>query len=90
MNEIETINRAVDDFADAIKARMAEKHDTGYRGWDGAYPESELLDELAGDVEDVAYNVPLKHFVTSCRGIMLSRLVDVGARAMMLWYRSLS
>ena len=78
MNEIEKINRAIDEFAGAIKARMVEKYHEGYRGWDSkCSPSTERLAiELNRDsCELIKLNDPIK------------AAVDIGARAMMLWRR---
>ena len=74
--EIKKINTAVDSFATAIKARMLEKYQQGYHGWDGQCSEASLVLELYRD---------------SCELLLRNNLIkfaiDIGARAMMLWYR---
>ena len=85
--EIEKIDAAIDAFASAIKERMHEKHEAGYTGWDGEYPIAKLLDELIDDAMDIKANIPIKNFKATCTIVLLKRATDIGARAMMLWYR---
>jgi hypothetical protein len=79
MNDKQKREAAVDAFAAAIKARLAEKcHQTG---WDGAYPHANLCAEIAADLE----RVRSPHIRDLSNGSRL--LVDIGARAMMLHFR---
>jgi len=87
MNEIDKINQAVDTFASKIKTRMTNKYNEGYRGWDGEYPESALIKELIADAEDIKLNTPIKEFPITCTHVLNRRLIDIGARSMMIWYR---
>ncbi len=84
---IEKIDAAIDAFASAIKYRMHEKHEAGYTGWDGEYPITELINELIDDAMDIKENIPIKKLKATCTNISLNRATDIGARAMMLWYR---
>ena len=87
MTEVEKINQVVDEFAKDMKVRLLEKHNKGYRGWDGEYPEEFLTKELVADAKDVQRNIPLNKFNATLVNILNKRLVDVGARAMMVWFR---
>ncbi|MBN1104731.1 MAG: hypothetical protein JXL84_15035 [Deltaproteobacteria bacterium] len=87
MDEIDRINSAIDCFAAAIKSRMADKYHQGYRGWDGEYSATALIEEIIGDAKNVEENIPIERFKTTCTNILRRRMVDIGARAMMLWYR---
>jgi hypothetical protein len=67
---------AVDAFAAAIKARLDEQAAKGYTGWDGGYPSNVLRAEI---VNDAAHGY--RHKTDE-------KTVDIGARAMMLHFRS--
>lgn len=67
---------AVDAFAAAIKARLDEKAAKGYTGWDGYYPSNVLRAEI---VNDAAH---------CYRHESSDKMVDIGARAMMLHFRA--
>ena len=84
MTEIERLNAAVDEFAAAIKTRLDEQAAKGYQGWDGAYPARDLASELAGDA------LAVRAHWEECRDVpaMPRLLIDIGARAMMLHFRS--
>ena len=74
---------AVDGFAAAVKARLDAKAAEGYTGWDGAWPEELLLGRMTGMVDDLN--------ALDCGPARQRRIaVDVGALAMMLWFRSAS
>ena len=76
MEKIEKINETIDEFAAEIKSRMKDQYDKGYRGWDGGYSEHRLARELNVDsCELIKLKEPIKN------------AIDIGARAMMLWYR---
>ena len=77
---------ALDVFAEGIKRRLDEQAAKGYSGWDGAYPDEKLARELKEDAEAVAFNTPLE--VYTAHFILRRKLLDIGARAMMLYYRS--
>jgi hypothetical protein len=87
MDELDRINSAIDCFAAAIKSRMADKYYQGHRGWDGEYPVVNLIEEVFADIKDIRRNMPIINFTDSCISVLRRRLVDIGARAMMLWYR---
>lgn len=72
MEEIEAINRAIDQFAEAMKVKMKEKYYEGYEGWD----------DIAG-VEGIITQKLLDHVM---RG--KGQEVDVANFAMMLWHAS--
>jgi hypothetical protein len=74
--EINRLHAAVDDFASAMKTRLTQKAEAGFTGWDGAYPEGFLWDEIA---EAGAYARTSSDFPKLA--------VDVANRAMMLWWR---
>ena len=73
LDDINMISDAVDAFAKRMKARMTEKYDAGYRGWDTSHPEGSLIFEIQVDAADLK-GVEGKH-------------VDIANRAMMLDYR---
>ena len=76
MEGIERINKAIDEFAGVMKSRMADKHREGYRGWDGKYHIPYLCDKIARDAHKIQFSVAHD-----------KAAIDIGARAMMLWYR---
>lgn len=45
-DEIDRLNRAVDDFAAEMKARLREQALKGYRGWDDPENYQRILDRL--------------------------------------------
>ncbi len=76
LNEIIKIENAVNSFAAEIKRRMLEKLRQGYLGWDSKYSTDRLMIELNKDT------------VLVLKGEDISKnLVDIGARAMILWLR---
>ena len=87
MDELNRINQAVDAFCADLKDRLKEKHNAGYRGWDGEYSEISLVSEMVKDAQDVALNLPVKKYTTTCTHVLHKRLIDIGAWAMMLWFR---
>ena len=73
---------AVKIYAAAIKKRLDEKAAKGYSGWDGKDPSDvELLRSLTTDAQTL-WVTPLE--ATRNRRKLL---VDIGARAMFLYYR---
>lgn len=72
MDDIEKINRAIDQFAEAMKEKMEEKYYEGYTGWD----------DITG-VEGVIVQ-KLKDHTRRGNG----QWVDVANFAMMLWNAS--
>jgi len=64
----------VDEFAAAIKARLDEQAAKDYTGWDGDCPANTIRSELLANALQVyKYGT--------------DKIVDIGARAMMLYYR---
>ena len=78
MNDKQKRDAAVDAFALAIKARLDEQAAKGYTGWDGLNPSSNVL--RAEIVNDAAHDY---------RRETDEKVVDIGARAMMLHHRAL-
>jgi hypothetical protein len=79
MTEKQKRDKAVDEFAAEMKARLDWAADEKrYTGWDGAYSEDHLRTEMLADAEDITLfnnNTPKKFF-------------DVANRCMFLWYRN--
>ena len=75
LTEKDHISEAVDAFAERMKARMMEKYDAGYRGWDRNVPVSSLIFEVQVDAADLN-GLDGKH-------------IDIANRVMMLDYRKL-
>jgi len=82
MEEFDKIDKAVDEFAAVIKYRMKQKYVEGYRGWDEQYPIEYICKELRDDACDLVKMHASYGYPTVCKDI------DVGARAMMVWYRA--
>lgn len=75
-NDLKHLENALKDFSAAVMYRIGEKYEEGYRGWDGDYDYHKLAIELNKDsIELIKENDPIK------------ASIDIGARAMMLWYR---
>lgn len=86
--EIEKLNAAVDAFASAMKARLLEKVEAGYTGWDGGEPLSHIANNMAydaGNIEEVLFGGPGTAYLVE--GIIEPLTVDVANRAMFLWHR---
>jgi len=79
MTDKEKRDKAVDEYAEAIKARLDEQASKGYTGWDGEYPRESLCMEILEDARNL-----LVHDGKSRKDAL-----DIGARGMMLWMRSL-
>ncbi len=80
MDELERINQAVDEFAVAIKARLKEKYEQLYSGWEKDYPIENIKSEMSNDIT----------FLFKPRtGISKIRAVDIAARAMMIYKRAI-
>lgn len=75
LTEQDRIGVAVDAFAERMKARMMDKYDAGYRGWDRNVPVSNLIFEVQVDAADLN-GLDGKH-------------IDIVNRVMMLDYRKL-
>ena len=83
MTDKQKRDAAVDAFAIAIKARLDEQAAKGYAGWDGDYATDTLADELHHDAGMVLAAIGM--------GVQWRRdrwIVDIGARAMMLHFRT--
>lgn len=81
-DEIKMIEQAVNWFATRMTARMVEKLDAGFSGWDSEYPAGRLYSEITHDAVGMALNAD--------RGIDnedSKRAVDIANRAMMLFVR---
>jgi len=79
MSEKEKLCQAVDEFAEAMKARLLQKQKQGFHGWyTDVYDQSirSRLFEKAGQIMIRGKNIGAKH------------LVDVANFAMMLWRRT--
>jgi len=70
---------AVDAFAAEIKKRLDDRESRGYTGWTGEYPSRSLCKEIELDVMELSA-VPEQAI----------KAVDIGARAMMLYYRTVN
>jgi hypothetical protein len=73
MSEIKDLNAAVDEFTEAIKARLLSKYKQGWRGWDGP-PECFSADTRL--LKNAAVGIVKKDGKS---------LIDVAALAMMIW-----
>ena len=78
MTEIEKLNQAVDEFAAAMKARLAEKEKEGYTGWDGEHSESDLCDQIMTDADDILSGTADEDTTVA---------VDIANPAMMIFWR---
>lgn len=75
-NDLKDLKNTLTDFFLAVSQRLGEKYEEGYRGWNGDYDYHKLAIELNKDsIELIKENDPVK------------AAIDIGARAMMLWYR---
>jgi len=68
----------VDEFAAAMKARLAEKEKEGYTGWDGEHSESDLCDQIMTDADDILSGTADEDTTVA---------VDIANRAMMIFWR---
>jgi len=75
-DERERLTHAVDEFAAEMKARLLEKHEEGYRGWNEAYPSDAIAVEINRDSVALIKNHKNR-----------KAAVDIANRAMMLWIR---
>ena len=76
------LNKAVDDFAIAMKARLAEKEKQGYRGWDKTtqnQPDIGLAIAAKTKLQDMFNPLPSKSIDIHA--------TDIANYMMMLWYR---
>ena len=84
MTDKQKRDAAVDAFATAIKARLDEKAAEGYTGWDGDYAANALAAELQDDADFMV--------LVTANGIKRKQrcalAVDIGARSMMLHFRT--
>ncbi len=76
MTDKERRDKAVDAFAEAMKARLDEKAARGYKGWDGAYNARYLLEEVKADAASMTVEKDDRH------------AVDIANLCMMLWFRA--
>ena len=79
VREIDKIERAIDAFALEIKRRMFEKYQEGLRGWD-------KMSEL--DRHRMAKMMKRDAVFAALGRSNKKSLVDIGARAMILWHRN--
>lgn len=77
--EMKRLHEAVDWFASAMKTRLTQKLEAGYKGWDKDRPTSF---RLAADIEDDADWILRDH-----GGHWEKESVDIANRAMMIWWR---
>ena len=75
--EIRELMSAVEHFAQAMKVKLLVCARKGKRGWDGEHPQTDLCEQIMIDAENMANEI----------GNQANLSVDVGNRAMMLWYR---
>ena len=84
MTDKQKRDAAVDAFATAIKARLDKKAAEGYTGWDCDYAANALAAELQDDADILV--------LMTGQGVKRKQrcaiAVDIGARAMMLHFRS--
>lgn len=66
---------------------IQEEYEDGKRGWDKQYSELRLIQELVKDAIDIENNTPLGEFKITLENVLSKRLIDVAARAMIIWYR---
>lgn len=72
------LNRAVDDFCEAMKTRLAKKERDGFRGWDNEL--SVTTKELARRASDKCYDVE--------NGIDVNKnSIDIANLMMMVYFR---
>lgn len=77
MTDKEKRDKAVDEFAAAMKERLDWAHDAkGHRGWDGSYDGDALRDEILDDAAELYSPVDFS-----------LRCVDIAARSMFLRWR---
>jgi len=81
-NEIERLDKAVDEFAGEMKKRLHQKAHEGYRGWDGAYSSHALIREV-----DAAATVLLTGSFAETYSPPKKTCVDTANRLMFLFHR---
>ena len=74
-NEIEALDRALDEFVNECRARLHEMARRGWRGWDDEKHANNIAKEL--EVYAIAANLWLDRL----------HLTDIANRAMMLWWQ---
>ncbi len=82
--EFKRLDRAVDAFAAAMKARLLQKVLEGYEGWDDPenFPPGNLRRAMYLDARHVEYLNGSDAFEVTAQ-----LKVDIANRAMMLWHR---
>ena len=76
MSDKQKRDKAVDDFAEAMKVRLDEKANEGYTGWDGGFPTKKLRESIDRDSWKMV------------RDGNDDKAVDIANRCMMLWFRA--
>jgi hypothetical protein len=74
------LEKAVNDYARSMKIRLHEKEEQGYEGWDNpnTIDSLSLISSIRSDLNEMQHAHDDK-FLKLC--------IDIGNRAMMLWYR---
>lgn len=83
------LERAVNDFAEAMKARLRAKAKEGFTGWDcDALGQHDVPNRLLGKAAKVyaLTSTCTDHYAV--RSIGMNTLVDIANFAMILWYRA--
>lgn len=75
------LNSAVDIFVEEMKARLMQKVDEGYNGWDGKNNIQKITNDLYFDV----YSVHVVKFEV----VDKKTFIDIANRAMMLYHLKL-
>jgi hypothetical protein len=78
MKEIDRLSAAVDEFADAMKKRLYEKHKKGYRGWENADQDKLTMRAKVKTFaieHDATYDIP-------------KNCIDAANLLMMIWRRN--
>ncbi len=70
-HEIERLERAVDEFADAMKAKLAEKARGGWTGWDNPQAKDNIYTAMLAQGAAIKY--------------AKDQEIDIANLAMMLW-----
>lgn len=76
-------------FTEAMMARLADKYTEGYTGWDdpSEVSDDQLAQAIRNDIEGVGFALQFAHVPPGLSQEKLTQLVDIAARAMMLWWR---
>lgn len=81
-DDIKKLKRAVDLFAQQMKIRLLECAKRGKTGWDGDYPEEDLLRAMSADADDLLFDL------YGDADWKQRTFIDVANRAMMGWWRN--